>query len=485
MTPEQVDKLLDFGKMALEQGWYDQARDHFEQALALDASNHEAMKGLARVNEILSRKETMAAPRIRARPEVPSEAPVKPRPEPVATPKTRFISIDLRGLTLGRKVSASGALLALFCFFLPWIELSCSGMMVTSVSGIDMATNSSQTDSATWMLFLVPLAALSVLATVYLALGIPTLRAHISATFESIAALVGLVVTSRIYFVIQDAMQDALQDAGNSSDLAFLALPIPDPEFFLRFVYGYWGTLAGFVAVIVGALLDWKESRSKPRDKTMYVLAGRDRSMYVLAGIVLLAVVLTVAWTMSVGTTPKGLENWLGLAETPTPDYAREYETKAAQREATRAAGATPTKRPTPIPPTPKPVPGRVGQKVEAGGVALTVNNVSTARSIEEFWEADAGFHFLVVDVTLQTTTRESAPYNLWYFRLKDSQGFEYAITMLAPKPQLQWGDLGRGETVRGNVAFEIPENSRGLVLSYEPWELLDRYEPLKVNLGR
>ena len=34
-----VDKLITFGKMALEQGWYDKAREYFEQALALDASN--------------------------------------------------------------------------------------------------------------------------------------------------------------------------------------------------------------------------------------------------------------------------------------------------------------------------------------------------------------------------------------------------------------------------------------------------------------
>ncbi len=51
-----VDKLITFGQMALEQGWYDQARDHFEQALALDPSNREAMKGLARVYERLSHR---------------------------------------------------------------------------------------------------------------------------------------------------------------------------------------------------------------------------------------------------------------------------------------------------------------------------------------------------------------------------------------------------------------------------------------------
>ena len=71
MTPEQADKLITFGQMALEQGWYDQAREHFEQALALDASNREAMKGLARVNEILGRKAAMAVEPIQAEPVKP------------------------------------------------------------------------------------------------------------------------------------------------------------------------------------------------------------------------------------------------------------------------------------------------------------------------------------------------------------------------------------------------------------------------------
>jgi len=53
MAPEQTDKLISFGQMALEQGWYDQAREYFEQALELDASNREAIKGLAQIDEIL------------------------------------------------------------------------------------------------------------------------------------------------------------------------------------------------------------------------------------------------------------------------------------------------------------------------------------------------------------------------------------------------------------------------------------------------
>jgi hypothetical protein len=78
-----VDKLIAFGQMALEQGWYEQARDYFQQALALDASNREAMKGLARVNEILSRRMPTPVEPTRAE-------PVKPRPKVATTNKMMY-----------------------------------------------------------------------------------------------------------------------------------------------------------------------------------------------------------------------------------------------------------------------------------------------------------------------------------------------------------------------------------------------------------
>jgi hypothetical protein len=67
-----VDKLITFGQMAIEQGWYDQAREYFEQALDLDASSQEALKGLARANEVLSRRMPTPDEPIRVQPVAPA-----------------------------------------------------------------------------------------------------------------------------------------------------------------------------------------------------------------------------------------------------------------------------------------------------------------------------------------------------------------------------------------------------------------------------
>jgi len=56
---DDIERLLGYGRMGLEAGQYEQAREDFEKVLALDPSNREAMKGLARVNEILNRRTSL------------------------------------------------------------------------------------------------------------------------------------------------------------------------------------------------------------------------------------------------------------------------------------------------------------------------------------------------------------------------------------------------------------------------------------------
>ncbi len=104
MTPEQVDKLIDFGQMALEQGWYDKARGYFEQALALDASNREAMKGLARVNEILGRKEATAVEPIQGEPVKPPRKVERKRSFPGKSTEKHMSDPELRAEGIGGQI---------------------------------------------------------------------------------------------------------------------------------------------------------------------------------------------------------------------------------------------------------------------------------------------------------------------------------------------------------------------------------------------
>lgn len=69
---DDIEQLLAFGRMGFEAGYYEQARGYFEQVLALDPSNREARRGLARANEMLSRREAVEPAR--------QHEPVRPPP---------------------------------------------------------------------------------------------------------------------------------------------------------------------------------------------------------------------------------------------------------------------------------------------------------------------------------------------------------------------------------------------------------------------
>lgn len=166
-------------------------------------------------------------------------------PSPAAPPLSwGEIQRGVRGLTTGRKISGSGALLALLCFFLPWIRMSC-GVQITA-SGLDLATAPSQIGQPTWLLFLVPVMAIAVLWTLYSTLNQPQIRARIVATRELIFGAVGFLPTLVVYISFQNARN-------NPANLGL--------GYLFELMYGYWGTVLGWIGVIVGAWLDLKEQR--------------------------------------------------------------------------------------------------------------------------------------------------------------------------------------------------------------------------------
>lgn len=111
---------------------------------------------------------------------------------------------------------------------------------------------------------------------------------------------------------------------------------------------------------------------------------------------------------------------------------------------------------------------GQVGDRVEANGIALTVNSVSAVDNVDDIFKPDEGNIFLVADVTIESVDQDAAAYNPLYFKVKDADGFEYNVTLTAPDPSLKSGELSPGDKARGNIAFEVPADATGLVLAYK-----------------
>lgn len=128
---------------------------------------------------------------------------------------------------------------------------------------------------------------------------------------------------------------------------------------------------------------------------------------------------------------------------------------------------------------------GKVGNPVAAGGIELTVTAIETTNAVPVL-APKAGNTYLVAQVAIKNTERDESPYNPFYFKVKDAGGFEYNwASTNAKEPSLKSGKLGKGETVAGWVAFEVPVTAKGFVLTYEPAVIGGGYKPIRVDLGR
>jgi hypothetical protein len=128
---------------------------------------------------------------------------------------------------------------------------------------------------------------------------------------------------------------------------------------------------------------------------------------------------------------------------------------------------------------------GKVGDRVEMAGIAVTVNSVEEMKSIGSYTKAKEGNTFIIADVTIENVDRDKAPYNPFYFRLKDNHGFEYSSSFTTPDPSLKSGEQAKGEKARGNISFEVPADATNLVLTYVPEVILGDYQPIRVALGK
>jgi hypothetical protein len=116
--------------------------------------------------------------------------------------------------------------------------------------------------------------------------------------------------------------------------------------------------------------------------------------------------------------------------------------------------------------------------------MALTVTKVTRLNAIK-IWKPDPGNVFVDIEAVIENTARDQAPYNPLYFKVKDSDGFEYNHAIASVDPSLKSGDLAKGEKVRGHVAFEVKSSAKGLVLAFEPMVLFGDYKEIRIALGQ
>lgn len=110
----------------------------------------------------------------------------------------------------------------------------------------------------------------------------------------------------------------------------------------------------------------------------------------------------------------------------------------------------------------------KVGDQVNVGNTyTVTVNSVKTSAG-DDVFQPKTGNTFLIVDVTLKnTSSKEQDLSSILQFTLKDSTGQKYDETVVsnATPPD---GKLAAGDTVRGQLAYEVPASMHDFTLAFE-----------------
>lgn len=96
------------------------------------------------------------------------------------------------------------------------------------------------------------------------------------------------------------------------------------------------------------------------------------------------------------------------------------------------------------------------GETATVGGVKMTVSNVEYKTHLSDFETADSGKTYVVADVALENTSKETQPYNIFNFRIQTAGGqvLDSAITTIQT---LGSGDMVAGGKASGKIVFEVP----------------------------
>lgn len=236
----------------------------------------------------------------------------------------------------------------------------------------------------------------------------------------------------------------------------------------------YSQTWVAVVALVlffpVGVFLMWRFQRWEVWLKTIITVAAA-----------LVAFIIIIAFL----TTPADDDEVVGEEATPSPPVEAATPTPeptepmidpaaTATAEAEDAAAATATAEAAAAAATATAEAlslGEVGTTLENDQVAVTVNSYNpTYTDPNEFITPDPGFHFEVVEVTIENKqAADTWSYNPFDFEIADSEGFRYEASFSSLEPELPSGELRPGDKVRGFITFQVSDGVTGKRLLYSP----------------
>ena len=148
----------------------------------------------------------------------------------------------------------------------------------------------------------------------------------------------------------------------------------------------------------------------------------------------------------------------------------------------------SPTNTPTPVPPptATKPIEthGRVGERVESGGWALTVHSVAREPTEDTSALPPKPMVLVSVELTLENTTGEYSEHTWLSYSLVDNKGQGVSPGALSTsQPFLLIRSLGAGQILTGSMGFTVNPDSMGLTLVYQPFVGQRSFTPIRISL--
>lgn len=111
-----------------------------------------------------------------------------------------------------------------------------------------------------------------------------------------------------------------------------------------------------------------------------------------------------------------------------------------------------------------------VGDTVELGDFTVTVNSTQIPfESGDEFITPNEGNIFITADTSVTNIGDEPATVSsIACFEVRDDTGQSYSLALVTGTPDPPDGEVGPGETIRGTLAYEVPQSATGLQLRFQ-----------------